>query len=130
MLKYFLFFLENMFLHMQIISSGDSLHEMSQPIFWQKEKCHPLNLVKVNDYCYKSSVVFCAPVYIVISSFQAPSVEIYRIFFQFVNLKFFYMIIFMLVIEKLLKTFVSVFRVCDFIPKFLIFHLQPNKHTI
>ena len=35
----FLFFLENMFWHStQIVSNGDNLHEMSNPVFWEKKE--------------------------------------------------------------------------------------------
>ena len=34
---FFLFFLENRIWHfMQIVSSEDNLHEMSNPVFWEK----------------------------------------------------------------------------------------------
>ena len=34
---FFLFFLENRIWHfMQIVSSGDNLHEISNPVFWEK----------------------------------------------------------------------------------------------
>ena len=34
---FFLYFTENSFSHfMQIVSTGDNLHEMSNPIFWEK----------------------------------------------------------------------------------------------
>ena len=34
---FFLFFLENRIWHfMQIVSSGDNLHEMSNPVFWEE----------------------------------------------------------------------------------------------
>ena len=36
---FFLFFLENRLQHfMQIVSSGDNLHEMSKSIFWEKKE--------------------------------------------------------------------------------------------
>ena len=34
---FFLFFPENRILHfMQIVSSGDTMHEVSNPVFWEK----------------------------------------------------------------------------------------------
>ena len=35
--EFFLFFPENRFWHfMQIVSNGDNLHEISNPVFWEK----------------------------------------------------------------------------------------------
>ena len=52
---FFLFFPENRLWHsMQIVFSGDNLHEMSKLIFWEKKKkkilsiCHLPSIVKVN----------------------------------------------------------------------------------
>ena len=53
--KFFLAFLENRFLHfMQIVSTGDNLHEMSKPVFWENKT----NIIRLPYFFLISREIF------------------------------------------------------------------------